>query len=336
MKLCAGQRTEDRQTRKRADGPTMIFRIGKKAVRRIGHTGHLMLGLAFVLVFFFTSVTHSERVIEPSSDSLTTVVGPQDSTLPGDTSNVLNVILYNFPEFDTTFPPYEFRPVTNLAFGVGETLKFSLGWEKIVAGHAEVTIPEVVEHRGRTCFRARSTARSTRFFSTFFKVEDWAESIFDAREIISLHFEKHLREGKYKSDRTVDFYPEAGVAATQTDTCPVPPYVQDALSLLYYVRTQPLNVGDTLYVDNFSKNKSYSLEVRVVKRERIQVKAGTFNTIVVEPLLQAAGLFKHKGRLKVWLTDDRLRMPVLMKSKVIVGSIVAELEEYKLGRLARY
>ena len=256
--------------------------------------------------------------------------------LPEDSTDVDDFSIDDLPQPDTTFPPYEFRPVNNLAFGVGETLKFSLGWEKIVAGHAEATIPEVIEWRGRTCFRAVSRARSTRFFSTFFKVEDWAESVFDAREIIPLHFEKHLREGKYKADRVADFYPEQGVAVAGADTIPIPPYTQDALSLLYYVRTQPLNVGDTIFVENFSKNRTYSLEVRVIKRERIQVKAGTFNTIVVEPLLQAAGLFKHKGRLTVWLTDDRLKMPVLMKSKVIVGSIVAELEDYKLGRLARY
>jgi len=237
---------------------------------------------------------------------------------------------------DTSYPAYQFRPIDNLAFGVGETLKFAIGWEKIVAGYAEVAVPEVREYRNRMCYRVRSTARSTRFFSTFFRVEDWAESFIDAREIIPLHFEKHLREGKYENDQLVDFYPEYGVALTPSDTVAVPPYVQDALSLLYFVRTQSLTVGDTLVVDNFSKDKSYPLVVRVIKRERVQVKAGTFNTIVVEPLLQAAGLFKHKGQLKVWLTDDRLKMPVLMKSKVIVGSIVAELEEYTLGRLARY
>jgi len=269
----------------------------------------------------------------PNADDSLQGPGLNSSSNPADS---FELSVEDLPEFDTTYPPYEFRPVNNFAFGVGETLKFSIGWEKIVAGHAEATIPEVIEYRGRTCFRAVTRARSTSFFSTFFRVEDWAQSIFDAREIIPLHFEKHLQEGKYKADQVAEFYPREGVVITAHDTLPIPPYIQDALSLLYYVRTQPLKVGDTLYVENFSKNQTYPLEVRVVKRERIQVKAGTFNTIVVEPLLQAAGLFKHKGRLTVWLTDDRLRMPVLMKSKVIVGSIIAELEEYRLGRLVRY
>jgi len=271
----------------------------------------------------------------PQPDTNDNRQGP-DVDVSSNPADSFELSIADLPDFDTTFAPYEFRPVNNLAFGVGETLKFSIGWEKIVAGHAEATIQEVIEYRGRTCFRAVTQARSTSFFSTFFNVEDWAQSIFDAREIIPLHFEKHLKEGSYKADQVAEFYPREGVVITARDTLPVPPYVQDALSLLYYVRTQPLDVGDTLYVDNFSKNQTYSLEVRVIKRERIQVKAGTFNTIVVEPLLQAAGLFKHKGRLTVWLTDDRLKMPVLMKSKVIVGSIIAELEEYRLGRLARY
>lgn len=301
--------------------------------RRIIRPSCLALAAIIAVSLVLIAVVHS--LAGPQSDQPTGPAAVETGTLPDTANKAIIDFLERFPS-DSTYPAYEFRPITNVAFGVGETLKFAIGWEKIVAGHAEVAVPEALEFRGRTCFRVRSTARSTRFFSTFFNVEDWAESIIDAREMIPLRFEKHLREGKYKADHVVEFYPEYGAACTPSDTVAVPPYVQDALSLLYYVRTQPLQVGDTLLLDNFSKNKAFPLIVRIVKRERIQVKAGTFNTIVVEPLLQAAGLFKHKGRLKVWLTDDRLKMPVLMKSKVIVGSIVAELEEYKLGRLARY
>ena len=56
---------------------------------------------------------------------------------------------------------------------------------------------------------------------------------------------------------------------------------------------------------------------------------------MIEPLLRSAGLFKHEGRLTIWLTDDARRMPVLMKSQVAVGSIVAELESFRVGRAPR-
>jgi hypothetical protein len=76
--------------------------------------------------------------------------------------------------------------------------------------------------------------------------------------------------------------------------------------------------------------------VRILKRETITVKAGTFDCIVAEPLLKTVGVFKHTGKLKVWLTDDRLKMPVLMKSKVLVGSITAELTDYQLGDIEAF
>ena len=55
------------------------------------------------------------------------------------------------------------------------------------------------------------------------------------------------------------------------------------------------------------------------------------NCIVIEPVLKAGGIFKNQGRLVIWLTDDDRRLPVLMKSKVSIGSISVVLTEMKRG-----
>lgn len=232
--------------------------------------------------------------------------------------------------------PWEPRPMVNYAFGVAETLWYDVGWQSIVAGNGVMYVGEPVDTNGRLCYPIFSTVKSTPFFSAFFRVDDSAASFMDVRELFPLRFEKYLREGKYRTDRVADFDPVHGLAYTPGDTIVVPPYVQDALSLLYYVRALELEPGNDITVENYSGSEVYNLKVRILRRERIKVKGGTFSTIVVEPLLQAAGLFKHEGRLTVWLTDDRLHLPVLMKSKVIVGSIVAELTDYRLGRIRRY
>ena len=44
-----------------------------------------------------------------------------------------------------------------------------------------------------------------------------------------------------------------------------------------------------------------------------------------EPVLVGDGLFKAKGKLTIWVTDDARHMPVKMQSKIPVGSIKAEL-----------
>jgi len=225
------------------------------------------------------------------------------------------------------------REVLNLSFGVSERLKFKVRWGPIKAGNATMEIPEIIEYNGRKCFRIVSTAESSKFFSAFFKVRDRVESFTDVEGVYSHHFEKHIREGKFQADKSVDFDQLNHLALTDKDTIPVPPFVQDVLSALYYVRTQPLEIGKSLFVDNHTDKKNYPLEVKVLKKERVEVDAGTFDCVVVQPILQAAGVFEQKGTLTVWLTDDQKKMPVLMKSKVAIGSITTELTDYRPGRV---
>jgi hypothetical protein len=52
---------------------------------------------------------------------------------------------------------------------------------------------------------------------------------------------------------------------------------------------------------------------------------------VVEPILKSEGIFKSKGRILVWLTDDARRLPVKVTSKVPIGSISVALTDYRLA-----
>lgn len=228
------------------------------------------------------------------------------------------------------------RVVPNSSFGVGERLEFSINYGPIVAGSAAMEIEEITRYNNHKCFRLVSTAKSNKFFSLFFKVNDRVESLMDVYGLFSLHFEKHLREGKYRADRYVDFDQKRHLAFADGDTMPVKEYVQDALSSLYYIRTLNLQVGNSVFVENHSDKKNYSLEVKVLRREKVRVPAGEFDCLVVEPMLRASGIFKHKGKLTVWLTDDQFKIPVLMKSKVAVGSIASKLKRYTLGKIGKY
>jgi hypothetical protein len=67
------------------------------------------------------------------------------------------------------------------------------------------------------------------------------------------------------------------------------------------------------------------VEVQVLKKERVSVPAGTFDTVVVKPILKSEGIFLRKGDVYIWLTDDDKKIPVKMKSKVKVGAINAVL-----------
>ena len=88
-----------------------------------------------------------------------------------------------------------------------------------------------------------------------------------------------------------------------------------------------LRIGDIVSMVNHDNKKVYDLEIHVYMREEIDTAAGTFRCLRIEPLLKGEGIFKQKGRLLVWVTDDEYKIPVQMTSEVAVGHITTELEK---------
>ena len=231
-------------------------------------------------------------------------------------------------------PMEKLRVVENTAFGPGEKLVFEISYGPIKAGTAIMEVKGIVPLNGRDCYHVVSTAKSNKVFSTFYKVEDRVESFFDAKGLFTWKFVQHLREGKYRADRFADYDQVNHTVTTNKGTMDTPPYVQDVLSTMYFVRTQSIEVGQVMYVDNHSGRKIYPLAVKVHRRELVKVPSGKFDCFVVEPMLKAGGLFKHEGRIWVWLTADEKRLPVLMKTKVIIGTVDAKLKSYRLGEIS--
>jgi hypothetical protein len=299
------------------------------------HNRSLLFPISLLVVFFITlgvswEVNSQTGSKVPASDS----VGTIDTTAIGE-------MPIKPPEVEIKLRSSEDkklkRVVTNRAFGVGERLVFSVGWEFVNAGTAVMEIPEIIKLDGKRCYHIVSTAKSNKVFSVFFEVDDRVESFMDVYGLYSLRYDKHLREGKFKADVSMVFDQENHLAIYEAgkDTFEVQEYAQDVLSAFYFVRTQELTVGRSLFVPNHADKKNYPLEVRVIRKEKIKVKAGEFDCLVVEPILQTPGIFEQKGSLTVWLTDDAVKMPVLMKSKVVIGSIVTELVSYQLGEVGK-
>ncbi len=218
-------------------------------------------------------------------------------------------------------------------YGIGERLVFSIDYGPVNAGEGTLEVRRVVDSEGYPCYEIVSEAKSNKFFSTFYKVRDKVVSHIDIYDLISRFFSKRLREGNYQKNVAYRFDQDAGKAhyadGTVFDTIPG---THDILSAFYYARTLALEPGENPEILTHSSRKNYDLQVIVHGRERIKVPAGEFDCIVIEPVIQGEGLFQHEGKLTVWLTADARRIPVLMKTKVPVGSIDASLTEYRLGR----
>jgi hypothetical protein len=224
-----------------------------------------------------------------------------------------------------------YRKVKNSAFDVGERLVFDVSYGFITAGEAVMHVAAFDSIAGRRTYRVQFTVNSLPSFSWIYRVEDRYLTFIDCESIAPLRFEQHIQEGSYKRDFTADFDQMDHIARTSEGQYPIPEYVHDILSAFYYVRTvdfSGLKTGDTIKMYNFYKDKSHDLVVRLLGRQDLEVGAGTFRSLVVEPLVKEGGLFKSEGRIVIWLTDDDLKIPIRVNTKVVIGSIDVELREY--------
>lgn len=221
------------------------------------------------------------------------------------------------------------RTLPNKAFPVGEKLKFSIGWEFISAGTATLEVEQLTAHRDRPCYLVSATTVSNAFFSTLYPVKDRLESYIDQDGLYPLKYVKNTSEGGYKRNFTTEFYHEQRKATIDDrdsgyKEIAIPEMVQDIISAFYYLRNQPLEIGKTLSLATYDNGKINQATVKVVRKETISVDAGEFHCILVQTPI---GPFNNKSDLNIWLTDDDRKIPVLMKSKIAIGSVRAELVE---------
>jgi len=226
----------------------------------------------------------------------------------------------------------------NHAFAPGEKLTYSISWSKILkAGVAVMEVKDGLSTDGRPVFRLVSSTHTVGLVDAIYPVSDVAESIVDVDEIYSLSFRIKESHRDQKRRREIIFDYKNKTARFQKDDdpleiIPMQGRIQDALSSLYYARTrQDFIVGKPIVVDVLDGGKVWSVEVQTLGKERVKTPAGEFDTVKVKTYPKYEGVFMHKGEIYIWLTDDSRKIPVLMKSIISIGSIVATLTEIQGG-----
>ncbi|NOX18830.1 MAG: DUF3108 domain-containing protein [Chlorobi bacterium] len=226
----------------------------------------------------------------------------------------------------------EFRKIENNAFDVGEKLTFSVNYGFVTAGIAEMSVTKIKKIMGRKVFQIDFKVNSVSAFDPFYKVRDRYATYLDVEGLFPWRFEQHIREGGYKRDFSAFFDQRRGKVKTSEGSYEIPKYVHDIVSAFYFTRVlnlDALEVGERIHLQNFYKDKVYPLDVVYRGKETIEVEAGTFDCVIVEPLVEEGGLFKSEGNILVWLSDDELRVPIKVQSKIVIGTIDAELVKYE-------
>lgn len=220
----------------------------------------------------------------------------------------------------------------------GEWLKYDVSWsERLRAGTAYMEVREETLPGGKQVLAFILTGRTRGLMGKLFPVQDRVRSIFDPEEMWSLSFHMSESFGGKKRNRSMVFDREQNAVTGRLNNDPpetmsVPAGAQDGLASLYYLRTKnDFAIGNVFTIDVHSGGKNWSVEVHTLGRERVRTPAGQFDTIKVKTRPLYEGVFRNKGEIFLWLTDDSRKIPVLMKSRIKVGSFVFTLKDMKPG-----
>ncbi len=212
-----------------------------------------------------------------------------------------------------------------------EVFKYDLTWMGIKAGSATLKFSET-----GSVVTISSKAESADWVSLFYRVEDRAVSL--VRKVSNengsyLRAERYrirIREGRHRRDKEILFYPDKNKALyinhleKERKTFEVPAGTLDPLSGFYQIRRMEIG-SEPLFVKIFDSKRVWNVRVDIVGRETVETEAGSFKTVIVKPELKSEGIFNKKGEIFIYLTDDERHIPVLLKTKVLIGYVEAEL-----------
>ncbi len=227
-------------------------------------------------------------------------------------------------------PPAAQRPRS--PWSTGEFLEYTLKFGVISAGSGRMQV------LGRDTVRGRATWHMKFDFSggmAFFRVNDSFDSWIDAETHNTLRFEQRISEPGYKRTRVYEIFPDRGVFRLNDEPeKPSVPNPLDDAAFFYFIRTIPLVVGESYQFNRYFDPKSNPVTIRVLRKERVDVPAGKFDAIVIQPMIKTNGIFSEGGHAELWLSDDDRRILLQMKSKLPFGSINLYLRKVVLPPLA--
>jgi hypothetical protein len=224
-------------------------------------------------------------------------------------------------------------PPPDITTLVGERLEFRLKWQGIPA--ADATLEVAAGDDGRILFKA--TAKTIGLANLLYPVESRIVSTVRVEGFEAEKYFKDGHEGREPSEvEVIEFDLQKGVAVRSEDgvarePVEIPTDVRDPFAAFYAFRISDPDEEGVVEMTISDGKRTKTGNVRVVARERVKTPAGTFDTVKIAPEIEGlGGVFKKSpgATLYIWLTDDEWRRPVMMRSKVSVGSFTARLTDW--------
>lgn len=224
------------------------------------------------------------------------------------------------------------------SFQDGEWFQLRLHYGPFNASYATFSLNR--EKLGdKAVYHAKGFGETTGIARWFFKVEDYYESYFDEKTGQPYKFIRNINEGGYTKNVEIDFDHENSTALVndkkkgETNAFSIENGVQDLISCFYYLRNfypkEQVEVGGSFDINMFFDNENYVFKLKYLGKEIINSKFGKIECMKFRPLVQSGRVFEEQESVTLWVSDDKNRLPIRLQADILVGSIKADLENFK-------
>lgn len=226
----------------------------------------------------------------------------------------------------------------DLPFSVGEEISYNIRWEQVKAGTCSVRVLPFTRVNNTRAFHFQMTAKSNKLVDMVYKIRDAMEG-FVSDDFSGSLFYKRSSTGKRKKEILVEFFREKNEVVYSNfggkrDPVKIPDHTFDPVGSFFWMRTLDFAVGTALTFPVTDGKKCFFQKAEVVKKEKITLSSGSFDTFVLVPsVTHFSGVFE-KSRdptVRIWVSADEKKIPIRIQIKVVVGSIIFDLASYKPG-----
>jgi hypothetical protein len=217
-------------------------------------------------------------------------------------------------------------------FAPGEKLRYEVYWAGIKAAEAMLEIMPMTAIEGRAAWHFAMSAETMPLAAAIYPVHDRMDSWADADMEHALRYTELKRKRFETKNLSISFDWQSNTARTAKNEkkrlVALKPGAFDPLSIFYFFRTQELHENRSLTRPVADRKRCMQAVAHVRGRETVRSGGRLWDAWLVEPELRSIeGVFKKNphARLQIWVSADERRLPVLVKSKVAVGSFTAEL-----------
>jgi hypothetical protein len=239
--------------------------------------------------------------------------------------------------------PFQFRKIIPPAdpYPLGELLTYEVAYFGVVGGILTLESMPHKQVNDREVYHIKGVAVTSKVFSLFYKMDDTIESFIDTEGFFSHRFNLKLDESiqtktlmeLYDSEKGQTFFWSRGNHSKKgpfdrKETKEMPPFPQDFISALYYLRAIPLPNGKDVHFPFMQEGGMQDASCLVLRREKLDTPWGEEPVIVIRLFTYKEGVKQQKEESYLYITDDEKRLPVRLEAKVRVGTVTANLVKW--------